>query len=301
MKQTYDLVVVIPVGPAASPEFLFDNIYSILYYVKGTCKIVLADDSHKGLGKLAQEQFPQVEIDIVPTPKPMGRLLGLYITLCTAFKHAVTHYHFGALLKLDTDALLIGDNPAKEAIEMFASYPSMGMAGQYPNEYNGKPWDIGWPKQEIIKICTTISFIRKPIPHWALLTAYRKALKNGYQTGESVFGGSYFMSEKALLALHKASRLPDYRLKTVNLEEDHMFSMLVMAAGFQLGDLSSGSLPMACTWRGLPASPEELYERGKKIIHSTRYWQEQKEEEIRAFFKKKRRAPQESLQAETAN
>ncbi len=288
MKRTVDLVVIIPVGPAASAEFLADNIQSIEHYADRPFQIILADDSHKGTAAIAQQQFPYLTIDIVPTPEPMGRLLGLYITLCLAFKYAITNYHFGALLKLDTDALIIGNDPAGEAIDLFAKHPEIGMAGQYPLEYNGTPWDISWPKQEIIKICTTISFIRKPIPHWALLTAYRKALKHGYKTGESVFGGSYFMSEAALNKLDKARRLPDYRLKTVNLEEDHMFSILVMSAGFGLGDLSSGSLPMACTWRGLPASPQELFEKRKKVIHSTRYWKETKEEEIRAYFKEKR-------------
>lgn len=288
MKQTFDLVIVIPVGPGTVPEFLFDNIHSILCYVKGSSKIILADDSHEGLGKLTQQHFPQLDIDIVPTPKPMGRLCGLYVTLSLGFKHAINCYYFGTLLKLDTDALIINTDPAEAAIELFKNHPEVGMAGQYPNEYNGEPWDIEWPHQEILKICTTISFFRKPIPHWALLTAYRKALKNGYKTGESVFGGSYFVSEKALLALNKMKRLPDYRLKAVNLEEDHMLSILIMSAGFQLGDLSSGNLPFACKWRGLPASPEELYERGKKIIHSTRFWKDRKEAEIRHFFKEKR-------------
>ncbi len=295
MKQTVDLVVVIPVGPAASAEFLIDNIESIERYVRGSFCIILADDSHKGIALTAKEKFPHLHIDIVPTPRPMGRLLGLYITLCMAFRYAIQHYHFGALLKFDTDALLINDDAAKEAIDLFAKQPEVGMAGQYPNDYNGAPWDIGWPKREIIKICTTISFIRKPIPHWALLTAYRKALKHGYQTGESVFGGSYFMSEAALIALEKMGRLPDKRLLTVNLEEDHMFSILIMAAGFQLGDLSSGNLPMGCAWRGLPASPQELYDRGKKIIHSTRFWQDMKEEDIRKYFKEKRSAAVDTL------
>ena len=288
MKQTFDLVIVIPVGPGTVPEFLFDNVHSILHYVRGSYKIILADDSHEGLGKLTQQHFPELGIDVVPTPEPMGRVCGLYVTLSWAYKHAIDHYHFGALHKFDTDALIIGEDPAREAIEMFRTQPETGMAGQYPNDYNGDPWDISWPRQEILKICTTISFIRKPVTHWALLTAYKKALRNGYITGESVFGGSYFMSEKALRALDEMKRLPDLRLKTVNLEEDHVFSLLIKAAGMKLGDLSSGSLPLACTWRGLPASPEELYAKGKKIIHSTRFWKERKEAKIRQFFKEKR-------------
>ncbi len=57
-----------------------------------------------------------------------------------------------------------------------------------------------------------------------LVTAYRKALKHGYKTGERVFGGSYFMSKKALLDSDKMKHLPDNCLQTVNLEEDHIFS-----------------------------------------------------------------------------
>src|SRR5947209_5255977 len=103
MKQSFDLVIVIPVGPAALPEFLFDNIESIQHYVRGKYKIVLADDSHNGTGELAQQKYPDLAIDIVPTPEPMGRVCGLYITLSMAFKHAIQRYHFGALLKFDTD------------------------------------------------------------------------------------------------------------------------------------------------------------------------------------------------------
>ncbi len=66
------------------------------------------------------------------------------------------------------------------------------------------------------------------------------------------------------------------------------FRLLMMAAGFRFGDLSSDDLPLACTWRGLPASPEELYQKGKKIIHSTRFWKGRKEAQIRQFFKEKR-------------
>ena len=86
MKQTFDVVIVIPVGPGTVPEFLFDNIDSIIHYVKGSFKIILADDSHEGLGKLTQNKFPQLSIDVVPTPKPMGRVCGLYITLSWAYK-----------------------------------------------------------------------------------------------------------------------------------------------------------------------------------------------------------------------
>ncbi len=291
MKQQFELVVVIPIGPDALPEFVTDNIHSIIHYTKSSFKIILADDSHKGTGSIVQQQFDgKLQIDIVPTPEPMGRMCGLYVNLCLAYKYAIQHYHFDALLKLDTDALIIGPAPEREAIALFKAQPSVGMAGQYPRQYDGAPWDISFPQKEITKITTTKRFFRKPIAHWILLRRYRKALKHGYKTGESVFGGSYFVSEAALIALDKVGLLPQYLLKKVYLEEDHLFSLLVKSVGMHLGDLASGSGPFGCAWRGLPASPEELYKKGKKIIHSTRFWEESKEAEIREFFREKRNA-----------
>ena len=82
--------------------------------------------------------------------------------------------------------------------------------------------------------------------------------------------------------------LPLKNVLGAGLEEDHFFTMLSASVGMDLGDLASGDGPFACTWKGLPASPETLFQANKKIIHSTRFWQEMKEEEIRKYFKDKR-------------
>ncbi|RZK87714.1 MAG: hypothetical protein EOO62_38780 [Hymenobacter sp.] len=60
------------------------------------------------------------------------------------------------------------------------------------------------------------------------------------------------------------------------------------AAGLQLGDLAIGDLPFGVAWVGLPASPETLELANKKIIHSTRSWQDMKEADIRQYFKDRR-------------
>lgn len=118
---------------------------------------------------------------------------------------------------------------------------------------------------------------------------YKKAVANGYHAGESVFGASYFISAPCLQALNSEGLLPDERLRTVYLEEDHIFSLLVKAAGFHLHDLSAGNLPFGCDWKELPDSPENLVANGKRIIHSTRRWKQMNEDHIRQYFREQRK------------
>ena len=49
----------------------------------------------------------------------------VYIMLSLTFKHAIQHYHFGALLKLDTNALVINEAQEKEAIALFTKILSL--------------------------------------------------------------------------------------------------------------------------------------------------------------------------------
>lgn len=271
-----------PIGPECRADYVIDSLDSFDFYRSSSYAMILADDSGKGTGHLVRAEIP--EAIVIETPEQMGKGAGLYITLSLAFRYALANFEFEAVLRMDTDALVIGHNPEWAALELFANDPSVGIAGQYPLDYNGNPWDISYPKQQLDYYTSTRHLRHKTIPRAWLWLIYKAALRHGYRTGESVFGGAYFITRRCLLALRRRGWLPLYPLKQIELEEDHLFSLLARAAGFTLGDLSSGSRPMGCEWKGLPASPEELYTIGKKIIHSTRYWQEMTEEEIRDFF-----------------
>ncbi|HEY0058617.1 MAG TPA: hypothetical protein VGB56_05745 [Flavisolibacter sp.] len=282
----FNTIVVIPVGPKCRLEFIEDTIYSFIYHTRGSYKIVLADDSQKATGRKVQQLFPQA--DVVKMKRSMGKLCGLYVTLSLAFRHVLDNYRFDALLRLDTDALIIGTAPEQEAIQMFKQDAQTGVAGQYPFDYNGNPWDISWPQRQIKAYTGTYRFFRRPVTHSILWLHYQKALKNGYRTGESVFGGACFFSEACLRLLREKGLLPNYLLKDLVLEEDHLFSLLVTSVGMKLGDLATGYGPMGCAWLDLPASPLELLKGGKKIIHSVRRWKEMDEEAIRNFFRQRR-------------
>lgn len=287
MKTFYELVVVIPVGPACHVEFIADTIRSVLHYTAAPPKIILADDSQKGTGESVRIMFPDTEV--VASEKSLGKLCGLYINLSNAYQYALNNYSFDALLRLDTDALVIGNDPAREAINLFKQHPEIGLAGQYPNDYNGNEWDKGWPRFQLSRFTHILKMWKHAFINIPLRKYYRRAVKHGYIMGESVFGGSYIFSEKGLQKLSDAKLLPANIFKTLDLEEDHLFSLLIKSVDMHFGDLSSGDKPFACSWKGLPDSPEHLHKNGKKIIHSVRYYNNMKEPEIRTYFKQIRK------------
>lgn len=117
---------------------------------------------------------------------------------------------------------------------------------------------------------------------------YKNARKNGYKTGESVFGGAYFISRACLMALSEEGLLPQNKFVSLNLGEDHIFSLLTKSVGYTLESLSFDKGPMGCDWNGLPAHPAQLIQDDRKVIHSTRYWKNLNENTIRTYFKIKR-------------
>src|SRR3954471_15378045 len=102
MKQFFDVIVVIPVGPNTRPEYLRDTMDSFIHYTVSAYKFLIIDDSHQGIGKLIQESYPYT--DVLYTERISGSMAGLYITLSIAYSYAIRKYDFHVLLKLDTDA-----------------------------------------------------------------------------------------------------------------------------------------------------------------------------------------------------
>ena len=286
MKSTYDLVVVIPIGPNDNPDYIVDTIESIYFYCCCNLKLIFADDSQQGLGQLIKAKYPKA--DNLVNEKSNGLGGGLYITLALAFKHAVENYRFKTLLRIDTDALIIGDNPQYDAEELFIN-PNVGLGGLYKfgNEiidFNNNVFDNRWPRNYLYDITSTWKMFKRPVANIALRTHFIKAFANGFNIGDNIFGGAYFLSESLLIAMNDASLLPDYKLRNSRMEEDHIFSILAKEVNFDICDMGSGDLPFGVFWKKLPASPEQLLTRKKKVIHSTRSWGNMNEHDIRGYF-----------------
>jgi len=236
------------------------------------------------------------EVIILKTNMNYGKLLGLYTTLSNIYSYALDNFDFNALLRMDTDAMIIGPEPETQILDFFKNNPSIGLAGRYvkglksPDQF-GNVWMNGGrePYVAIAKMFTKF-YIRHPFINWRIRKMIFKAINQGYELGDLIFGGAYAFSRVGLEKLRENNLLPMKNVLGGDLEEDHFFSMLMVSTGLGLGDLASRDLPFACTWKGLPASPETLFQANKKIIHSTRFWGEMKEEEIRNFFKAKRQS-----------
>ena len=93
------------------------------------------------------------------------------------------------------------------------------------------------------------------------------------------------MNAECVRRLAEANVLSKKELGRSFLEEDHIFGLLVKSAGMDMADFAGAEYPMALEWKGLPCAPRELIATKKKIIHSTRHWEDLDEAKIRKFFR----------------
>jgi hypothetical protein len=286
LNDSFDLIVVIPVGPSEVLAYVLDSIESVIRYTGPSTKIIVLDDSAQNTGALLQSLVPG--IDVVKTPRNQGLHGGLYLTLSLGYLHAATNYDFKVLLKLDTDALVIGERPDHDAIEFFARHPRAGLIGLVGYGTRPDGVDHHWSKSRLLYETQLRRLPRDPMRCLSLRRLIRRAAAHGFRPGDYVFGGSYFISSTCIRRLADAHLLSRRELGRSLLEEDHIFGLLAKAVGMDLGDFASGELPMALDYKRLPCAPEQLIAEKKKITHSVRRWENLGEEDIRAFFHARR-------------
>lgn len=283
--KSYQTIVVLSIGPTCRMEFVLDTIQSIYYYCPNVEVIIINDGNHEAK-RYIKNKFPHALI--LNTPGNNGKSAGLYLSLSQAFEYIVKNYNFEVILRMDSDAIILGYSPELDAIAHFKKNKKEGMIGSWKFDCNGDPRDGSHAKEVLLKETSLKHALFRP---WRLKgvlklkSIFDLAIKNGYSPGESVQGGSYFIRQSLLKKMNSMGLLGLKCIKWSSMEEDHIFSMLCYAAGFKLGDFATGSKPMGIRWQGLPCSPESLIERGKKIVHSVRFYKSMKEAEIRKFFK----------------
>ncbi len=298
MTKSVKLVVVIPVGPSANLDYVLDTIHSVTHYTSPSTQIIIIDDSGANVGADLQASFPDLKILQTPGSSGYGRISqegshganegGLYWWLASAFLYACENYDFEVLLKLDEDALVIGKRPEDDAIRLFRQNPNVGLIGSYKLDCNGDPRDFSGAAKKLYRDTSWQRLLQNPRLYMTFRRLLSRALVNGYETGENVQGGACFISAKCVRRLAEEELLLRKELRRSICDEDYIFPLLVRSIGMELGDFATGDLPMGVRWRGLPCSPQELLARRKKVIHSTRFWENMKEEEIRSFFRELR-------------
>lgn len=291
-RKNVELVVVLPVGPTCKLAYVVDTIESIRHYIRSAHVIIVLDDSGEALCAGLSTSFDNV--DVIATRGNMGKEAGLYINLSRGFAYAHEHYAFRVLLRLDTDALVIGHHPEKDAIEWFAQHPELGMLGSYRVDCNGDPRDFSWPRRKLAqKLKINMALMLHPRAWkswWFLNQVSRRSIKHGYEPGEHCLGGAYFLSSECVERLIQHQLLGREEFFWSELQEDQIFGLLMLAVGLKHGDFATGRLPLGLRWQGLPSSPATLLANEKKVTHSTRFFGDDNESAIRTFFKAQRHA-----------
>lgn len=285
MGENIRIGVIIPAGPR---DDVVDTLASVVHYSDPSRKILVIDDT--GFLHLKMDELRQLspDIAIMPAPEaPPGTLGGLWIKVAAGYRWMLERYEPQIVLRLDADALIIGSGLEKRAEEEFARNPSIGILGACRIGPDGGRRDSAWAARRLRRD-TGIFGLLHPQCRTAVRYFRDLAHQNGYVSGEAALGGAIIHPYDAVRNLYDRGWLDQPRLAASSLCDDHILSMLIMAAGYELEEFSRPGDPMALKQRGLPAHPEELLATGKLVTHSVRYWQDLKEKEVRDIFARAR-------------
>ena len=272
-------VVCIPAGPG-SRTALFDTIDSVLASDRGASQIVVVDDCSVDCRKaVVRGRYP--EVDVVRTRAPSGGPPNLWPPLRTAIEHALDHYDFDLLAKLDTDALVTGPRFSERAVERLGAAPEAGIAGSFRTRADGRPEGHEYE----------VAVLERELPRDPTLrNAVERAEAAGWRRGDAVQGGVMFLTREACERL-KGEGLLEWRRAWHSIApEDLTLTIFVRACG--LDALSLGAPKdafVAVANKGLPLSKEELADGPWVAAHSVRTGMDgETESELREWFRARR-------------
>jgi hypothetical protein len=278
---------VIPVGPNTEMSFLNDTLRSVFEHCRGDSKVLVIDNTKDRLDDPAiyrRDDIHFLRCESDPRANPLYG--GLCFNLSKAWRVILDTYDFEAVLRLDDDALLIGSGADQEAIDFFAQHPDVGCLGSYRITCTGSRRDFS-PARQILRSEVSVTGALKNPRRWKFLHHLRQlARKNGYEDGEHCLGAATFYSKSCLEQFGRLGFLERAELRTSHLGEDHIFGMMVRAAGFRMEDFATEGRPMGLAWKGLPASPASLLGMEKKIVHSVKFFGDLDQGAIRAEFRR---------------
>jgi hypothetical protein len=273
------VVVVMPVGPGDDSA---DSIRSVLHYLGPSRAVVVIDDTRDPGRRDGMEELGP-EVHVVPSSGERGKQGGLFLKLAAGYRYALGRFDFDVLLRMDADALVIGPRPEEDAIRAFSSRPGTGLLGSFRVRTDGVARDMA-PAARLLRHEAGWLGIGRPARRRMLRGWLREARANGYADGDHVLGGAYFHRRACVDDIARRGWLERAPLAPSALGEDHLMSLLTVAAGWRIGDFGGPEDILALRWHGLPMHPDELLRRRKKITHSVRAWADMEEQEIRATF-----------------
>ena len=277
------VAVVIPVGPDPVEEFVRDTVLSVLGWCAPDARVVLVDDSAGPVPARVAAALPRTQV--VPVRgAPSGIHGGLYLAVGRGF-HLARTLDPRVVLRLDSDAVVVGPQPEADAARYFDAHPEVGLLGSYRVTVTGGQrsfaWAAGQLQQETRRRQRSLHDLRRAR---ALRRIARQAARHGYEPGEHALAAASFFSRACLDALCDSGLLDLEALRSSGLVDDHLTGVVVRSLGFALGDFAPDPHPVGVAWKGLPLPPEELLARGKKVVHSVKSYRGSDEAALRAYF-----------------
>jgi hypothetical protein len=275
------IAVIIPAGPR---DDVLDTLASVVQYTDPSRVILVMDDTGTLGAKSAQIRDLSEDIIVMaPPPTVPGVLGGLWVKVAAGYTWLLERFRPGVILRLDADAVMLGRGIEAAAEKAFADCQGVGMLGCCHVGPDGKLRDFS-PVARILRAEEGLRGLTHPRCRSLVRYYARLARRHGYIAGEHALGAAYLHSYQAASSLHRKGWLNEPQLGPSRLADDHLMSLLTVAAGFRIGDLGGPEDPLALKWRGLPAHPSDLLASGKLITHSVRSWGDMTERQIRSVF-----------------
>jgi hypothetical protein len=287
MTRPLRIAVIIPAGPR---DDVLDTLASVVQYTDPSRVILVIDDTGVLGARSAQVRDLSEDIVVIPAPaKAPGAYGGLWVKLAAGYTWVLERFRPGIILRMDADALMLGAGIEAAAEKTFADDPGAGMLGSYRVGPDGNSRDFS-PAARILRAEEGLHGLIHPRCRSRVRYYAELARQRGYMAGEHALGAAYVHSYHAASRLHQMGWFNEPRLASASLGEDHLMSLLTVAAGFRIGDFGGPGDPLALKWRGLPAQPSELLANGKLVTHSVRSWGQLTEAQIRSAFAEARAA-----------
>jgi len=272
---------------------LIDTIDSIKYYVKEGFLIVCINDCINVLNidYFAKNVASENVINFVPDYRigwPRNAYGPLFCKIYQGMEYAVKNYNFDFLIKMDTDALVVGSDLHEHVDNFFACHDQeIGLIGSYKIRVDGKKrtrWE--WALYLLYFV-----YFRKELSKQSLIwkVCLPRARKNGYKLGESVLGGAYIFSYKCInniIKLYPWKIILKDKIYLTKIGEDILFSLLAISSDYKIGDFGRPCDPLVIAHQYLPISKDEIIETEKQIIHSIKKGLDgETEDELRNYFR----------------
>lgn len=276
--------VVLPVGPRVDPV---DAIESVLCYLEPPRHVFIVDDVIGGNPRLDAFRA-HGEVTVLERLPGLQNVLGtLWWETAAAYRLIAERYEAQLVLRLDTDALILGRGIERLALERFAREPDVGLLGSYRVDALGERRDFG-PAARILRNEIGPLGLRDPRLRRRLRALVGSARANGYVLGEHCLGAGMLHSGVAVRAIYERGIFHLSDLARSRLADDHLMGLVTVAAGYRMGDFGGPDDPIAIKWKGLPYGVEELQRRAKLLTHSVRGRGAEDEASIREYFRAKR-------------